>query len=32
MTYQPKVIRCRLHTGGKTIQKIRERYAGQGMT
>ena len=32
MTYQPKVIRCRLHTGGKTIQEIRERYAGQGMT
>lgn len=32
MTYQPKVIRCRLHTGGKTIQEIRERYTGQGMT
>lgn len=32
MNYQPKVVRCRLHTGGKTIQEIRERYAGQGMT
>lgn len=32
MIYQPKVIRCRLHTGGKTIQEIREWYAGQGMT
>ena len=32
MNYQPKVVRCRLHTGGKTIQEIRERYTGQGMT
>lgn len=32
MIYQPKVIRCRLKTGGKTIEQIRERYTGQGMT
>lgn len=31
MNYQPKVIRCRLKTGGRTIQEIRERYKGQGM-
>lgn len=31
MTYQPKVIRCRLKTGGKSIQEIREQYKGQGM-
>lgn len=32
MTYQPKVIRCRLKTGGKSIEEIRQRYTGQGMT
>lgn len=32
MNYQPKVVRCRLKTGGKSIQEIRERYTGQGMT
>lgn len=32
MNYQPKVARCRLKTGGKSIQEIRERYTGQGMT
>ena len=32
MNYQPKVVKCRLKTGGKTIQEIRERCAGQGMT
>ena len=32
MTYQPKVIRCRLKTGGKTIQDLREQYAGQWLT
>ena len=31
MNYQPKVIRCRLKTGGKTIQEIREKNKGQGM-
>lgn len=31
MTYQPKIIRCRLKTGGKSIQEIREKYKGQGM-
>lgn len=30
--YQPKVIRCRLHTGGKTVAEIKERYTGQGLT
>ena len=32
MTYQPKVVRCRLKTGGKSIEEIRAQYAGQGMT
>lgn len=32
MNYQPKVVRCRLKTGGKTIEEIREQYTGQGMT
>lgn len=32
MTYQPKVIRCRLKTGGKSIEEIREKNKGQGMT
>ncbi len=31
MTYQPKVVKCRLKTGGKSIEEIRERYKGQGM-
>lgn len=25
-------MRCRLHTGGKTVAQIRERYTGQGLT
>ena len=32
MTYQPKVVRCRLKMGGKSIEEIRARYTGQGMT
>ncbi len=32
MTYQPKIIKCRLKTGGKTIQQIREQSKGQGLT
>lgn len=32
MNYQPKVIRCRLKTGGKTVEEIREKYHGQGFT
>lgn len=32
MNYQPKVIRCRLKTGGKSIEEIRQKYTGQGMT
>lgn len=31
MTYQPKIIKCRMKTGGKSIQEIRERCKGQGM-
>lgn len=30
--YQPKVIKCRLITGGKSIEQIRERFKGQGLT
>ena len=32
MTYQPKIVRCRLKMACKTIPEIRERYAGQGLT
>lgn len=32
MTYQPKIIKCRLKTGGKSIEAIREQYKGQGLT
>jgi hypothetical protein len=32
MSYKPKVIKCRLKTGGKTIAEIRERHKGQGLT
>ena len=31
MTYQPKVVRCRLKIGGKSIETIREQNKGQGM-
>lgn len=30
--YRPMEIRGRLHTGGKTVDEIRERYTGQGLT
>ena len=30
--YRPAVIRCRLHTGGKTVAEIKARYTGQGLT
>ena len=30
--YKPKVIKCRLKTGGKTIEEIREKHKGQGLT
>ena len=30
--YRPKIIRSRLHTGGKTIAEIKARYTGQGLT
>lgn len=32
MSYQPKIIKCRLKTGGKSIEEIRERHTGQGLT
>ncbi len=32
MTYQPKIVLCRLNMACKTIPEIRERYAGQGLT
>jgi len=28
----PKIVRCRLHTGGKTLDVLRKRYAGEGLT
>lgn len=30
--YRPAEIRGRLHTGGKTVTEIKERYTGQGLT
>ena len=30
MNYRPKVVRCRLKTGGKSIPQIREECRGQG--
>lgn len=32
MNYRPKVVRCRLKTGGKSIPQIREECKGQGLT
>lgn len=32
MNYQPKLIRCRLKTGGKSVEQLRERFHGQGLT
>lgn len=29
MLYHPKVVRCRLKTGGKSIEQIKESYKGQ---
>lgn len=31
MFYRPKVIRCRLKTGGKSIKQIKESHKGQGL-
>lgn len=31
MEYKPKVVLCRLHMAGKSIQQIREECAGQGI-
>ena len=30
--YKPRVIRGLLHTGGKNVGEIKERYTGQGLT
>jgi len=30
--YRPREIRGRLHTGGKSIAELKERYSGQGLT
>lgn len=30
--YKPRITLCRLHTGGKSIAELRERYKGQGLT
>ncbi|MCI8935202.1 MAG: hypothetical protein HFE80_12000 [Clostridiaceae bacterium] len=30
--YKPRITLCRLHTGGKSIADLRERYKGQGLT
>lgn len=29
--YQYKIIKCRLKTGGKSAEKIKEEYQGQGL-
>ncbi len=30
--YRPREIKGRLHTGGKSIAELKERYKGQGLT
>lgn len=30
--YKLTEVKARLHTGGKTVEQIRERYTGQGLT
>lgn len=30
--YKPKVVLCRLHTAGKTVEQIQEELKGQGFT
>lgn len=32
MPYIPKIVKCRMKTGGKTIEQIRAQYTGQGLT
>lgn len=32
MQQQPKFIRCRLKTGGKSVEQLRKRFHGQGLT
>ena len=31
MVYRPQVVRCRLKTGGKSIEQIKESHKGQGL-
>ena len=31
MFYRPKLVRCRLKTGGKSIEQIKELHKGQGL-
>ena len=31
MLYRPKLVRCRLKTGGKSVEQIKESYKGQGL-
>lgn len=32
MSLSCKMVRCRLHTGGKSIDQIHEKFKGQGLT
>ena len=32
MSLARKMMRCRLHTGGKSIAQIQEKFKGQGLT
>lgn len=32
MSFARKMVRCSLHTGGKSMDQIRERFKGQGLT
>ena len=32
MPYTPRITKCRLRTGGKSIDDLRERYRGHGLT
>lgn len=32
MSYIPKIIKCRLHTGGERMDELQEHYSGQKLT
>lgn len=32
MGYRPKIVLCRLKTGGKSIKEFREKFKDQGMS